>query len=565
MAPSPADVAPRGGDHVYDALVAAGVELLVGLPGTQTLPLDRVVTERDEMTYIMARHETAIPHVAWGYYETTGRPAATLTVPGPGDTNAMHGLKNAYDDRVPVIHLSADINPEDRGKRPIHEIPADTYDTVVKANVTVETTASLIEDLNGAIERAVTPPRGPVRVGVPGRILEARFSADAVTVDGEQTSHADERMYADAVDALIAANRPLVYVGGGARRSANGRSVVRDLAQTLDAPVLASFKGKGVFPEDDPRFLGVSAKHLPASAERVLGAADVVLALGTVFDGVTTDHWTLPMGETLIHVTRDSSAIDAGYESDIAIPASVGRAGNRLLADLDEIGGATLSSEWDGAALAGEARTEFFDRLGDEGLLVDDPIHTPGALRTVREILPRNAIVTTDIGGFRLWAKQVFETYDTDQYVTSGSWAGMGVGLPAAIGATFAHPDRDVVALTGDGGLMMCLAELHTASEHGLDLTTIVLNNSDYGIISASPKIDQYTDGRRFEWESPDFWAIADGFGCHAVRVDTRSDLADALTAGLDEDRPTLIDVVIPTDEPSVAEVSDFDSTLQVE
>lgn len=551
----------RGGDHVYDALVDTGIELLVGLPGTQTLPLDRVVAERDEMEYVMARHETSIPHIAWGYYEANGKPAATLTIPGPGDTNAMHGLKNAYEDCVPLIHISADINPEDRGKGPIHEIPADTYDNVVKANVNVTTETELTESVARAIELALTPPYGPVRIGVPSGILEASFEAAPVSVTPEHVERDNEAVYADAIDALASAARPILYVGGGARRSPNGRSVVRDLAETLDAPVVSSYKGKGVFPEDDARFLGVTAKHLPASAKRVLDAADTVLALGTDFDGITTADWNLPMGDTLIHVNLDSADIDAAYESDIAIVDDVGRAGDRLLDGLRNADHRTGS--WDGAELASTARSEYVEHLESEELLVDVPIKTPGALRTIRDVLPRETIVTTDIGGFRLWAKQVFETYEPEQYITAGSWAGMGVGLPAGLGAKLARPETPVVALTGDGGLMMCLTELHTAVEHGLDVVVIVFNNRDYGIISKSPKIDEYADGRRFEWGSPDFVAVAEGFGCHGATVDSRGQLRNALADALDAEGPTLINVDVPSDEQSSVDAGRYSSSLR--
>ena len=555
--------AKRGGDHVYDALVDAGIELLVGLPGTQTLPLDRVVAERDEMAYVMARHETSIPHVAWGYYEANGRPAATLTVPGPGDTNAMHGLKNAYDDCVPVIHVSADANLEDRGKGPIHEIEPDTYDNVVKANVNVEDQNELTEKVERAIEAALTPPYGPVRLGIPSGILEATFEADPVSVTAETVQHDNGRSYEAAVEELAAAERPVVYVGGGLRRSPDGGRVARELAETLDAPVVSSYKGKGVFPEDNPRFLGVTAKHLPAGAKRVLDAADVTIALGTDFDGVTTANWSLPMGETLIHVNLDADDIDASYRSDIAIVEDAGRAGEALLDGLREAD--RRPETWNGAGVATDVREEYLAHLESEGLLGDEPVSTPGGLRTVRDVLPRDGLVSTDIGGFRLWSKQVFEAYEQEGYITAGSWAGMGVGLPSALGAKLAHPDRPVVSLHGDGGLMMCLTELHTAVEHSLDVVVVLFNNSDYGIISKSPKINQYTEGHQFEWGSPDFAAIAEGFGCRGVNVESRSGLRAAVEEALDADSPTLINVDVPSDEQSVVDASTYESTVALE
>ncbi|NUB93367.1 thiamine pyrophosphate-binding protein [Haloterrigena sp. SYSU A121-1] len=551
-----------GSEQLYDALVDAGIDLLVGLPGTQTLPLDRTVDRRDDIRYVMARHETAIPHVAWGHYEAGGDVAATLTVPGPGDTNAMHGLKNALDDRVPLIHIAADADPEDRGKGPIHEIEPDTFDNVVKENYAVERPVEFHRAVRSGIETALTPPRGPVRLGVPKPLLDAEFRSPPVTIDPPTSRFDGDAEYETARRLLADAERPVVYLGVGARRTGDPESI-RTLVETLDAAVVASYKGKGVFPESDPRWLGVTSSHLPAGAIRALEAADVVLALGTRFDGVVTADWSLPMGETLVHVTLDSSRIDVAYDSDVAIVDGVGSAVDRLR---DGLGSRERpDGTWDGAAVGRRVRAEYDDRLEDRGLLEDDvPIATAGALRTLREALPRETVVTTDIGGFRLWAKQTFAADEPETYVTSGSWAGMGVGIPAAVGAKLARPERPVVALTGDGGAMMCLQELHTAAAYDLDVLTILFNNEDYGIISKSPAIDQYAEGHRFEWSSPDFAAIAEGFGCRGQTVRTLSGLEDAVDAALARtDGPELIDVRVDPDEPTAAAFADYDSELE--
>ncbi|QCS45101.1 thiamine pyrophosphate-binding protein (plasmid) [Natrinema versiforme] len=554
--------AQPGSEQLYDALVDAGVDLLVGLPGTQTLPLDRTVERREDIRYVMARHETAIPHIAWGYYESGGEVAATLTVPGPGDTNAMHGLKNALDDRVPLIHVAADADPADRGKGPIHEIEPETYDTVVKENVSVERPVEFQQAIRSGIETALTPPRGPVRLGVPKSLLEAEFRSPAVTIDPQTSRFGGDAEYEDAKQLLADAERPVVYLGVGARRTGDP-DAIRALVETLDAPVVASYKGKGVFPEDDPRWLGVTGSHLPSGANETLEAADVVLALGTRFDGVTTADWSLPMGDELVHVTLETSRIDIAYDADIAIVADVASAVDRLRAGLRSA--SRPDTAWDGASIGDRVRSEYDDRLRACSLLEDEtPIATAGALRTLREVLPREAVVTTDIGGFRLWAKQTFETYEPEAYVTSGSWAGMGVGLPAAIGAKLAVPDRPVVALTGDGGAMMCLQELHTAAAYDLDVVTILFNNQDYGVISKSPEIDQYAEGHRFDWSSPEFAAIAEGFGCRGETVRTLSELESAVDTALARaDGPELIDVRVDPDEPTAADVSEYDSSVK--
>jgi acetolactate synthase-1/2/3 large subunit len=556
------DDTKTGGEYIYEALLEAGVEVVVGLPGTQTLPIDRTIIKRDDITYVMARHETAIPHVAWGYFESGGGPAATLTVPGPGDTNAMHGLKNALEDCVPLVHVSADVDPEDRGQKPIHELDPASFDGVVKANLNVETPQELSEKAARAVSVARTPPYGPVRLGVPSGILGAAFRAPEANVTPEAVTFENPGAYAAAADRLSRAERPVVYVGGGCRRSPVGVEPVRDLVRALDAPVVATMKGKGVFPEDDDRFLGVAASFLPAGGERVLGAADVVLALGTDFDGVATAGWDLPMGESLVHVNLDPGEIDATpYTADVAIVDDAGRATERLRGAVDP----DRTDAWNGAAIGRRVREEYRQNLGEMGLLDHtEPARTPATLLALREAIPAGAIVTTDIGGFRLWALELFEVTDPEWYVTAGSWAGMGVGLPSALGAALANPDRPVVSLTGDGGFLMCLQELHTLAERDLDVTVVVFDNGDYGTISKSDAARAFGDGSPFAWESPDFAAIAEGFGVPGVDASTPEAAADAVAATLGRGGPGLVNVEIDPKEPSEVDGSEYVSTVEL-
>ena len=555
------DRSSNGSEYVYQALVEAGVEVLIGIPGTQTLPLDRTVVERDEMEYVMARHETAVPHVAWGYYESGGGVAATLTVPGPGETNAMHGLKNAYEDCVPLIHVSADVDPDHYGKKPIHEIEPETYDTVVKRNVIVERAEELPLKVAEGLETALTPPYGPVRLGIPSPILEAEHELPSVSVTGRSHRIDNADRLERAADRLAAADRPVVYLGGGTRRSPDGPERARELIELLNAPVVASLKGKGVFPEDDPRFMGVTGSHLPAGARDVLEHADVVLALGTDFDGVTTANWTVPMGEQLIHVTVDPGEIDSAYECDIPLVMDAGEACATLRSSLERREGDVAG--WDGAEIGAAVRREYEANLRSRELLEEtSPVRSAALLRTVRESVPRDAIVTTDVGGFRLWAKQTFEAYGPHRYISAGSWAGMGVGLPAAIGAQLANPERDVVCLSGDGGLMMCIHELHTAVEYELPIVLVVSNNSDYGIISKSPKIKTYAQDHQFTWTSPSFCDVARGFGWDVHGVESVAALESALESALSVDRPVLVDVDVDGHEPSATEAAEYRSTI---
>ncbi|PSP76271.1 thiamine pyrophosphate-binding protein [Halobacteriales archaeon QS_3_64_16] len=554
--------AKRGAECVYEALLDAGIELLVGLPGTQTLPLDRTVAAREGMTYVMARHETAIPHIAWGHYETSGEVAATLTVPGPGETNAMHGLKNAAEDGVPIVHIAADVDPDDRGRSPIHEIDPGTYDDVLKENVVVTRPFELPGAVRRGIEIALTPPYGPVRLGVPSGFLDREIEAPISATEPERSTYDNEGAYGRATELLAESRWPVVYAGGGTRRTAEGSRIVRALAETLDAPVLCSHKGKGVFPGDDPRFLGVTGSHTPAGVWRVLEQADCVLALGTDFDGVTTGHWELPMGESIVQIDLDPGAIGRSYDAEIGIVADATDAGDRLVAELNDFDLSSIEG-WNGEAVASNVREEYFEQLNDQGLFNDGPpLPTPAVLRAVRDTIPRGTPVVTDVGGFRLWSMQAFDAYDPQAFVTAGSWAGMGTGLPGAIGAAFTN-ENQIVCLTGDGGLLMCTQELHTAAEHDLDVVVLVSVNDDYGIISKSMHTE-YGPEARFRWDSPDFVAIAEGFGCRATHVETTSELREATEAALDQSGPDVISVAVDPDEPAAPEVGDYESAIDL-
>jgi len=553
------DYLPQGSDHLYEILVEAGVEVLIGLPGTQTLPLDRTVAERDEIEYVMSRHETAIPHTAWGYYESGGGLAATLTVPGPGDTNVMHGLKNALQDQVPIIHIAADVDPEDRGKGPIHEIEHDTYNNVVKENIAVTRPFNVRQATARAVEIATTPPYGPVRLGVSKSILSNPCVSPEATVSSESTVYDVTESVDLATDALATARRPVVYAGVGARRSPGAAEQISRLATRLDAPVFVSYKGKGVYPEDDDRFAGVTGSHLPAGGIRVLDHADVVIGLGTEFDGVTTAGWSIPMGETLVHVSTDPDAFDVAYDADVRISADVATVVDDIVDGL----ATHRVNTWDGGAIARAVREEYRDHLHEMGQLPEQsPPSTPSILERIRESLPRGTAVTTDVGGGRLWAAQLFSTYGAELYTTAGAWAGMGVGLPAAIGAKLADRDRPAACLTGDGGLMMCIHELHTAVEADLPVVVIVFKNDDFGVISKSPEIAEYGDGHRFGWGGPDFVTIAEGFGCHGVRATDGDAVDEAIQNALDREQPTLIEVPVDGDEPTAATAADYESTV---
>lgn len=546
------------GDEVVVALAEAGIDTVFGIPGKQTLPLNEAMADHG-VRYVVARHETAVSHQAWGYAETSGRPAATVVIPGPGDMNAMNGLKNALNDCTPLVHVAVETEPDVRGGDGIHETPPDTYDNVVKENVTVERPQAAAAEVTQAVRAATTAPKGPVRVGIPKDFLGMTVPQAVPSAAGPaEPSIPDQGGVAEAVETLDAADQLVVIAGGGVRASGATDELV-SVAERLDAPVVTTYKGKGTIPEDHPLSAGVLCGGTSPDLSALVAESDAALAVGTDFDAVWTGQWRFELPAGLVHVTLDPEDVGTGYEPSTAIVADAGR----TLAELAERlhpGDATGEGEADGrrggadrATAVREADAARVDELRDGD---GPPLTSPSALAAVRAALPWEATVAVDAGGFRIWTLVSFPAYGPRSYVNPGSWATMGTGLPSAIGAKLANPGDDVIALTGDGGLLMCVHELHTLAAENLDVVVVVFSNQDYAIISEEAERSYGLPPMAYGWDDAvlDFTAIAEGMGIRASRAETPTEIETAVTHALAHEGPALIEVPTDPEEPQASE-----------
>ena len=553
-----ADTEPTVGEAVVDCLLDHGIDVAFGIPGKQTLPLNRAVADRDAR-FVVARHETAVTHQAWGYAETSppGTMAATVVVPGPGDMNAMNGLKNALNDNVPVLHLAVETEREVRGGDGIHETPPETYDTVVKENVLVESPAGAVAAVADAIRVAREAPQGPVRVGIPKDVLASR-TPQATPPDREPAAPPTPTAAAvdAAADRLREADAPVVLAGGGVRR-AGAPDRLREVAERLDAPVVTTYKGKGVLSERHPLSAGVLCGGASTELRELLADADAGLVVGSDLDAVATAKWSVSMPETLVHVTLDGDDVGFGYEADLGVVADADRFLEALSGRLE---GHRAGVAEDGAGAARAASVREADRERFAAVTADRdpdaPARSVEVLDEIRAALPAETVVTADAGGFRLWTLVSFPASGPSTYVNPGSWATMGTGLPSAIGAKLATPDRDVVALTGDGGLMMCVHELHTLAAENIDVTVVALNNDDYAIISEEAARTYDLPDQAYGWAETglDLVSVAAGMGVRAERVDDLDGVGDAVAAAREHDGPALVEVVTDPAEPQASE-----------
>ncbi|KAA9398628.1 thiamine pyrophosphate-binding protein [Haloarcula sp. CBA1130] len=539
---------------VVDRLVANGIDTVFGIPGKQSLPLNEAIGNRDDIRFVVARHETAVTHQAWGYAETSGQIASTVVVPGPGDMNAMNGLKNALNDCTPLVHFAIETEPALRGGDAIHETPPDTYDNVVKENILLKNPETTAATIDRAVRTAQTAPKGPVRVGIPKNFLQQDVPlAGASTPATPSPSEVPEQEVAAAAEHLLAAEMPVIMAGGGVRAS-DGTAALRSLAERLGAPVVTTYKGKGVLPEDHDLSAGVLSGSASPELLDCLADSDVMLAVGSDLDAHGTRGWSVELPETLVHVTIDSDDLGTGYDPTVGILADAADAMTALentIAAADTAP-ASKANGTERAQAVRDATARRIEPLVDS----DPPLSSVQALQTLRSELPEEAITAVDAGGFRVWALNTFEAHGPRSYVNPGSWATMGTGLPSAIGAQLANPDTPVVALTGDGGLMMCVHELHTAVAEQLPITVVVLNNDDYAIISEEAGRSYDLEQQAYSWDGTplDFVTIANGMGMDAVQANTPSEIRTAVRDSVQTDAPTLVEISTDPAEPQASE-----------
>lgn len=535
------------GNTIISALVDNGIDTVFGIPGTQTLPMNKAIAGRDDIEYVMSRHETAVTQEAWGYAETTGRPATTLVVPGPGDMNAMNGLKNAFNDCTPLIHFSIETEPEYRGGDAIHETPPDTYDNVIKENIHVKNPEGTLAEVERAIATAETPPKGPVRIGIPRNFLQQETDlASPGHISRENVTSLPEGKVEQTRNIITAASEPVIIAGGGVRTAGAADKLV-SVAERLDAPVFHTHKGKGIIAEDHRLSAGLTFAGSVQALRDVLARADGILAVGNDFDILATHSWSLDIDEDhLVHINLNPDDIGTGYSPALSIVADVSdvlEALEEQLPDNSETGPHPR------VAPISEAREEVLAPLREQR---EPPLNSVVALDAIQEALPRDAIVTADSGGSRLWTLAAFDAYGPSRYLNTGSWASMGTGLPGAIGAQVGSEGPPAVSIVGDGGAMMAIHELHTIATEGIPVTVVVLNNSDYAIISDSAENKFDIDREEYAWrESPlNFQDISSGMGVRATRAETPDEIVDGVAAAAESDRPRLVEIPTDPDEP---------------
>lgn len=537
-----------------------GVSHIFGLCGHTNIAVLSALTN-SPIRFVNTRHEQVAAHMADGYARVTGRAAVLLSHLGPGLTNAATGVANAALDSIPMVVIAGDVPSYFYGRNPHQEINLhadaaqwEIYRPFVKRAWRVDRADMFAEILGRAFETAESGRPGPVLVSVPMDI----FSTPVDTADFERLDDGDRRVDPPAlgeptaeaiVEMLAAAERPVIYAGGGVIL-ARAADELRAFVDHMGIPVAHSLMGKGALPDDHPLTLGMTGFWGTEFVNEQCRTADVILALGTRFCEADCSSWdsayTFDIPKTrLVHIDIDPAEIGRNYPAEIAAIADLKAALAALtrIAERSPANPATARRE----AIA-DYRRGF--TAGNADAQVSDvfPMRPERILAEVRDVLPRDAIITTDVGWNKNGVGQQFPVYTPGSILTPGGYATMGFGAPAAMGAKLAKPAAMVVSLVGDGGFGQNPALLATAFEEGIPVVWVVMNNCAYGTIAGLQKAHfDTTLGTLFEKDgapySPDFAAIARGFGIDGVKIETAEQFRPALEAAIASGRPCVIDV----------------------
>lgn len=516
---------------IIDELARQGVDLVFGMPGTSSLGIIDAVRKNPAVRFIQVRHEENAALAASAYNKLTGRIAACVTIAGPGATNLATGLYDAKEDHASVLSLNGQVEVQYTGPGGFQEIDQDAFFRPITVfNNTVHDRTKALKLLDAALRHAVVK-RGVAQLSLPNNIQKESLDPACCPREGPPPPTGiapPESEMQRAVAAIERARRPVIIAGWGARTAAES---VTALAGRISAPILTTFRAKGIVPEDHPWHLGILGSVGPVHAREQARAADLLLVFGVGFSAQTRVPEEVPM------VQVDLDPIKLGRN-----PASVLLWGDcaRVLPDLlGRLGERRDDARREEVARQKEAWTAQREDEADPDAV---PVRPPYIMKVLSETLPDDAVISIDVGENGWWFGRNYVMKKGQAFVMSGYLATMGFGLPGAIAAQLAYPERPVVCITGDGGFGMAMAEFLTAVKYDLPVVVIVLNNHELGMIRVEQRMEHYPNFGT-ELHNPDFAAYAQACGGAGFRVETPAALAPAVREALSAGVAAVVDV----------------------
>ena len=536
-----------GAEAFVKALEREGVETLFGVPGGAVIPICDALYDAD-IRFVLARHEQGAAHMADGYARAIGRVGVCLATSGPGATNLVTGIATANIDSSPVVAFT--------GQVPTSMIGADAFQevdiigvtaSITKYNIQVRRAGEIPHAVKAAFYIASTGRRGVVLVDLPKDaqigVEEMEFPEHIEFKGYSPNVEPDPRELDRAATLLAKAEKPIILAGGGVIASDACGELLK-LAELLMAPVATTLMGKGAIPSGHPLHIGMCGMHGTWEANHLVSEADVLLAVGSRFSDRTTGRVEEFTEGRIIHIDIDPSEFDKNVEASLRVRGDAKLALRGIIERLRQISRRSREGWMRRLEELREQRRRIEEEERGEG------VKPPDLMKTLRRLLPKEAIVTTEVGQCQMWAALHFDVYAPRTFLSSGGLGTMGWGFPAAIGAKAAKPQVPVVDIAGDGSFGMTENNLATAVEEELPVIVIILNNRVLGMVAQWQRLFY---GRRYFGvhlgSSPDFVRLAEAYGAVGVRPGSMEEFEEAVRMGIEGEVATVIDVPIDPEE----------------
>jgi len=532
-----------GAQLIVRLLERQGVRTIAGIPGGAILPLYDALSGSTIIHHVLARHEQGAGFMAQGMARVSGRPEVCFASSGPGATNLVTAIADARLDSIPLVAITGQVPLSMIGTDAFQEV--DIYGMTVpitKHNFLVRSAKELLEVIPAAFRIAMSGRPGPVLVDVPKDVQSQLIEVAELPppAEPEALPPLDQELLAQAAQMINEAEQPVLYLGGGVVHSGAAALAVT-LAEQASMPTTMTLMALGTMPMDHPLSIGMLGMHGARYTNFVLEEADLVVCVGARFDdrAVGKAAQFCPKAR-IVHIDVDRSELHKVKNAHVAIHADVSTALEALLPQVK----VTLRKRW--LSHVDSLKSRFPLQLPGQ----DDPRTHYGLIHAVAAALDDEAVITTDVGQHQMWVAQAYPFRRARQWFTSGGLGTMGFGMPAAMGAAMAEPERTVVCFSGDGSLMMNIQELATLAEEGLNVKIVLMNNNSLGLVYQQQNL--FYGKRVFASKyrgAPDFVRIAEGFGIKALDLDGESDPRAALALALTTPGPCLIHASIDREQ----------------
>lgn len=540
-----------GAQALLESLERENVDVIFGILGGAILPVYDALCGNKKIRHILARHEQGAVHAAEGYARASGRAGVCMATSGPGATNLVTGIANAYMDSSPIIALTGQVPSS--GVNTSYMIGRDAFQeadiigittAITKYNYQPRSVAEIPVAVKSAFYLATSGRPGPILIDLPKNVqsgtAEVEFTGKIDVGGYKPVIEPDLAKISEAASMLAKAERPIILAGGGVITAGASGELIQ-MSDLLMAPVATTFMGKGAFPECLPLSLGSIGMHGNPAANKLMGEADVLLAVGTRFsDRATANLDTFASKSKKIHIEIDNAEINKNVEVDIPVVGDAKVSMKMLYSALSKKLQKGEGKSW--TKRVKEAKEQLSPLMKD---LPRDLV--PKALLTeLRKLLPESSIITTEVGQNQMWSALYFKALKPRTFISSGGLGTMGFGFPAALGAKVACPDRVVVDVAGDGSFLMTEQELACSVTEDIPVIVVVLNNSVLGMVAQWQRLlykHRYMAVNL--GKTPDFVKLAEAFGAQGIRASSVEEFHKAVKTALNSKVTTVIDVPI--------------------